>query len=178
MSDKQLDKMAKKAKDLRDEISKVQAEFPGAIGPVLGDLVRALDLFEQRKNSYPELFSDVKTRPSREEQMIRSAEINLQKQKDMLADMKKRKAYSLANPGRAEVVEHEAIERQVERVAQAERQLAKAKGEHQAYSDSRKEAIRAKKEAERAEYEQGISSWQQGWREYSAKQRQKNATPE
>ena len=78
MSDKHLDKVAKQVKDLCEEISKAQADFPGASDPILGDLVRALNSFTSRKNLHPEYFSDAKIRPSREEKQIRNAEENLQ----------------------------------------------------------------------------------------------------
>lgn len=173
---KPLDRLSKRVIEIREEINKAQQEFPGA-GSMLADLTRALDLFTQRANSFPELFSDVKPRPSRQETLIRSAEINLQKQKDLLADMRKRKQYSLANPGRAEVVEHEDVEKQELRVKDAERNLAKVRGEAQAHHDARKEAIRAKQEAERAEYAQSVTSWQTSWRETAAKWRNKDAQP-
>ena len=68
------------------------------------------------------------------------------------------------NPGVSETIPIEAIEAAQERVRQAERQLARVRGEHQAYHEEQKEKRTAARKEEVAEYERGVTGWQNSWR--------------
>ena len=101
----------------------------------------------------------------------------LQKQKNILADIKKRKAWYLSHPGVSEVIPVEALEAQELRVKDAERQLARVKGEAASYHDDQKAARKEARKEEVREYERGVTGWQQGWREQAARLREKDANP-
>lgn len=138
------------------------------------DLRRAIALVNDRKLYRPDLWG-LPPRESGREMALRCARENLDKQKKLLADMKRmgRQSFTLAE-GVPITPDEASLERQEWMVKSAQRQLDQLLGREDQIKAEREKAAKADHEAALAELKASGSAWRSGWREYSDKQRGKD----
>jgi hypothetical protein len=120
----------------------------------------------------------IEPRPSREEQRIRSCELNLEKAKEVYEFYKKasqKARYSLKGGRNGTDIKSEDLERLKKRVEQAELNLEIAKGldPGKAY-EREKQKVRDQIEKDRLESEDGVRVWQEGWRAKASSLKEKS----
>lgn len=126
-----------------------------------GLLQAAIQQAEQRKGFYPELYG-LPARPTPQEALIISAELNLENQKRLLKEIesKRGRVFSLKQPRPIEPAQRE-IDAAHQRVEDARQQLERAKGNLENYLAEQKARKLAEQQAERQEQAAGIAAWQE-----------------